>query len=112
MSEGDFEIVYNMCKNFVDVCDKDKDLKDIVFEIDSRSMSDVGDVDSSNYNLIEMIMYAESIGLEYLNIKKFFLQFLCDEMLSTFSDMEQNVIGFGDAISNIGKDYKEDFDDL
>ena len=112
MSEGDFEIVYNMCKNFVDICNQDKELRDIIFEIDSSSILEVGDIDSSNYDIVEMVSYTENIGMEYLNIKKFFAQMLFDEQIVLLDEMRTNLEGFGKTLNDMKKEIEEDANDL
>ena len=112
MSEGDFEIVYNMCKNFVDICNQDKELRDIIFEIDSSSILEVGDIDSSNYDIVEMVSYTENIGIEYLNIKKFFAQMLFDEQIVLLDEMRTNLEDFGKTLNDMKKEIEEDANDL
>ena len=112
MSEGDFEIVYNMCKNFVDICNQDKELRDIIFEIDSSSILEVGDIDSSNYDIVEMVSYTENIGMEYLNIKKFFAQMLFDEQIVLLDEMRTNLEDFGKTLNDMKKEIEEDTNDL
>lgn len=85
MAEGDLELVYNMCKNFVDVCNKDKKLRDVIFEIDSRSLSDVAEVDSSDYDIVEMMAYTSKMIANCITIKGFFADLLHSDLIDNLN---------------------------
>ena len=74
--------IYSKCKDFVNICEQDKDLTEIIFSLDdANNLKDVLDVDSSKYSLDEMADYLIKMQEGAFEIEDYFNNSLMDKII-------------------------------
>lgn len=85
------EQMYLRCKNFVDDCEKDKKLMEIIFALDSAdNFKDVVNIDSSDYSLDEMVDYLIRIQESAFDVEDYFNNSLMDKIIDAQISRQEN----------------------